>query len=372
MSPFPGPSLGLLAQSMATLPSFNSTLGALFIGFSVSTVIRHVPHPGIQLLSSISFGQGWVQSDRRTAIFFFRLLETAHQAFIGHSVYYYSITNFMNILALLGKPLWSLVFQLLVGAVVGTVVKLYVYLVPIFILDIYPRSSGSLFTLRVWRFSYGNVWLTAFLMLLDFGQLGLAIVFTVQRYQVSRIFWYNIRAEYAYPPPSYALPALPDLDNLRVLGIVALAIGVLTDIGIATALCYYLQSMRLYYTQSAIIRSLTLYAVNTGILTSAMSFTTLIIFNYMPDNFIFVGCYFVLSKLYAISFVATLNTRQIVRGRGTDGEPKKSPVFQIVTDQRSRSPNIPLQTPAAERDAVDMESRGQENVVPAPSTAYQP
>jgi hypothetical protein len=113
---------------------------------------------------------------------------------------------------------------------------------------------------------------------------GLAVVFTVQ---------------------SYALSALPDLLNLRVVGIVALGIGVLNDIGIAFALCYYLQSMRLYYTQSdSIIRSLTLYAVNTGVLTSAMSFTTLIIFNFMPMNFIFVGCYFVLSKLYAVSFIA--------------------------------------------------------------------
>jgi len=179
------------------------------------------------------------------------------------------------------------------------------------------------------------------LLLLVFGQLSLAIVFTVQ---------------------SDALPALPDLIQLRVVGTVALAIGVLNDIGVAIALCYYLQRMRSSYTQSdSLIRTLTLYAVNTGVLTSAMSFATLIIYNFMPKNFIFVGCYFVQSKLYGVSFVATLNTRQIIRGRGTEGDVKKSPGFEIVVDRQCHTLSIPLQTHSTKRTSdQDIESRGEQ------------
>ncbi|KAF8551281.1 hypothetical protein OG21DRAFT_1524560 [Imleria badia] len=268
---------------MASLPSFDNTLGALFVGFSMSTVLY-----GMFLLQVHNYYRRY-PSDKAgyKAIFLLRVLETAHQAFIAHALYYYSITNYMNMLALFGKPVWSLVFQLLAGAVVGSVVKFF-------------------FTLRVWRFSYGNVWLTAFLV-----------------------------------SPS-------------VLGIIALGIGVVNDIGIAIALCYYLQSMRSCYTH-------------------AMSFTTLIIYNFMPKNFIFVGCYFVLSKLYAVSFVAALNTRQIIRGRGTDGEPKKSQAFQIVTEQQhTRSLSIPLQTSTIKReDVLEVESRVKQEVC-QPSTDFKP
>ncbi|KAN0074729.1 hypothetical protein V8E55_011778 [Tylopilus felleus] len=284
-------------QAMGLLPSFDNTLGALFIGFSVSTMVY-----GVFLVQVYHYYHRY-PSDKagyKVIVALLLILETTHQAFNGHSVYYYAITNYMNMIALLDKPVWSLVFQLLGGAVVGAIVKL-------------------LFTLRVWRFSYGNV---------------------------------------------YALPALPDLVHLRVVGIVALGIGVLNDIGVAAALCYYLQSMRSSYTQSdSLIRSLTLYAVNTGVLTSAMSFATLIIYNFMPRNFIFVGCYFVQSKLYGVSFVATLNTRQIIRGRGTDGEAKGSPGFEIVVDRQCQTHSIPLQIATIKTDTSsrDVESgEGQE------------
>ncbi|KAI0927054.1 hypothetical protein AcV5_007693 [Taiwanofungus camphoratus] len=73
-----------------------------------------------------------------------------------------------------------------------------------------------------------------------------------------------------------------------------------------------------------------LYAVNTGILTSAISLCTLILYDTMPENFIFMCFYFIVSKLYANSFLATLNTRKVLRGRGTDGEHSTMPTFLMV------------------------------------------
>ncbi|KAK7677728.1 hypothetical protein QCA50_019280 [Cerrena zonata] len=75
---------------------------------------------------------------------------------------------------------------------------------------------------------------------------------------------------------------------------------------------------------------MTLYAINTGVLTSAISLTCLILYDIMPDNFIFMGFYFVLSKLYVNSFLAALNTRRVLRGRGTDNEATTMPTFLMV------------------------------------------
>ncbi|KAF8446350.1 hypothetical protein L210DRAFT_3501975 [Boletus edulis BED1] len=295
---------------MVTLPSFDNTLGALLYGvFLVQVYNYYRRYP----------------SDKAgyKAIFPRRLLETTHQAFIGHTVYWYSITNFLNIAALFGKPVWSLVFQVLIEAVVAAVVKLWEYLVDgVFgeaqstCIEHVPDHLGKL--------------------LLDFGQLGLAIYYTVKIDQ---------------------LPALPDLVNLRVVGVITLAIGVLNDAGIAIALCYYLQKMRSSHTQSNyLVRNLTLYAVNTGALTSAMSLATLLIYNFMPTNFVFAGCYFVLSKLYGVSFIAALNTRQIIRGRRSDVESNRFTALERGTERPSRSPNIPLQTDMVERDSTKVDS----------------
>lgn len=67
----------------------------------------------------------------------------------------------------------------------------------------------------------------------------------------------------------------------------------------------------------------------------------------MPDNFIFIAFYFALSKreclhsrccahvadafpVYVNSFLATLNTRRVLRGRGTDAETNTMPTFLMV------------------------------------------
>lgn len=77
---------------------------------------------------------------------------------------------------------------------------------------------------------------------------------------VMRFRHYLILTTYESVRFSRVNPVIPDsVFLLQVLGIVALAIGVLTDIGIATALCYYLQSMRLYYTQYVLVFQYTFY-----------------------------------------------------------------------------------------------------------------
>lgn len=54
----------------------------------------------------------------------------------------------------------------------------------------------------------------------------------------------------------------------------------------------------------------------------------------LPGKFVFMTFYFIMSKLYAVSFLATLNTRTLIRGRGTDNEQPKSTFIMYDTSTR--------------------------------------
>ncbi|KAF9465362.1 hypothetical protein BDZ94DRAFT_394202 [Collybia nuda] len=257
--------------------SFDSTLGAASIGFSVSCVVF-----GVLSTQAFTYFQKY-PSDRpayKVLVATLWSLELLDQIFIGYSVYFYTITNYGNPLALITSSIvWTLIVQVMLGACVGTIVK-------------------ACFTMRVWRFSDRNIFVTGFICLLIATQFGLAIVYTAQAFQLS---------------------SLKDVHKLKFIATLALGAGVLTDFCIAIALCYFLRKLRTGYRGSdSLVNSLTIYAINTGALTSAISLCTVLLVNTHSDAFYFMASYFVLGKLYAISFLCALNTRKIIRGRGTD------------------------------------------------------
>jgi hypothetical protein len=257
--------------------TIDNTLGALFVGFAAACCVYGI------LMSQIYTYFVNYSLDRpiyKAVVLLILFLETADQVLIGQIYYHYGISNFANISALAGgTQTWSFILQQALGSIVGTMVKIA-------------------FALRVWRFSERNVIITGIIMMLTLGGLSLAIVFSVK---------------------AFMLPDVFAVVKLRVLGTVTLGVGVLTDIITALSLCYFLNKLRTGYRQSdSLVSSLIKYAINTGALTSVVSVTTVVLYNTMPSNLIFIAVFFILSKMYAISFMATLNTRRVVRGRGTD------------------------------------------------------
>ncbi|RXW18169.1 hypothetical protein EST38_g7687 [Candolleomyces aberdarensis] len=169
--------------------------------------------------------------------------------------------------------------QIVFGALVGTIVK-------------------CCFALRVWTFSKRNVWITGLICFLIFAQAGLAIAYCVRAFQLRKV---------------------ESAKRLQVIATLSLGSGVITDIAIALALCYFLRKLRTGFRKSdTLVNMLSIYAINTGILTSALSATVLILYNVYPNAMYFMGSYFVLANVYGISFICTLNTRRVVRGKGTD------------------------------------------------------
>ncbi|KAJ7699610.1 hypothetical protein B0H17DRAFT_1049034 [Mycena rosella] len=268
-----------LETMSSALFAVDDTLGAAFIGFAVSCVALGVNtnqvftyfgrYPGDRLAYKLMVSLIWV-------------LGLVDQIFIGHAVYFYTITNYAHPSVLLfdAAP-WTLIVQLTLGAVIGTVVRLC-------------------FAMRVWRFSQRNIPVTLTVMILALAELGLAIAYTVRALE---------------------MPFITHLPDLKILASVALASGVLADLFTASSLCYFLRTFRTGQKRAdTLVNTLTIYAVNTGAFTAAVSLLTLIFYDLNPRNFIFLAFYFVLSKLYAISFLCTLNTRKIIRGKGTERE----------------------------------------------------
>ncbi|KAF5366851.1 hypothetical protein D9758_006487 [Tetrapyrgos nigripes] len=170
----------------------------------------------------------------------------------------------------------------------------------------------------------------------------------------------------------FQLPTVPAVANLTTIGTIALGLGAATDILTAGALCFFLKKLRIggYRSSDKLVDNLMRYAVSTGVVTrwalcssssstgelgltnhslalnSMVSIAVVLLFNLMPHNLVFVGVFFVLSKCYAISFMATMNTRRCIRGRGTDRNGSTDPTHSVTRSTNlqlnSRVPETPV------------------------------
>ncbi|KAJ7908611.1 hypothetical protein B0H13DRAFT_2331261 [Mycena leptocephala] len=257
--------------------TLDNTLGAAVIGFAASCVVFGI------LLTQVWTYFGRYGSDSavyRILVVVILVLETTDQAFIGYFVYFYTITSAGNPLAIAtGTNTWSIILQQAIGSVVGTMVK-------------------CCFASRVYRFSDRNIFITGFIVLLALGQLGVAMG-VVHRAGVPTILdpggvqsedacndlaWVGSVDGRGYVGSPMLLP-LADADGAK--------------------------EFRVYFTQllprhaltrlsrlqpNSIVNRLVGDAINTGVLTTAVSLSTLLLFDFLEGNLFFGATYFMLSK----------------------------------------------------------------------------
>ncbi|KZT22683.1 hypothetical protein NEOLEDRAFT_1180759 [Neolentinus lepideus HHB14362 ss-1] len=129
------------------------------------------------------------------------------------------------------------------------------------------------------------------------------------------------------------------LNRYRWIFTLGLATSAAVDILIAASLCYYLRRNRTGFSNmDHVIDTIMLYTINNGSLTSLATVISLICWLSMPHTLIFLGFHFAISKLYANSFLATLNTRETLRGRSQGSSDSAYPmpvIFQgrLTTDR---------------------------------------
>ncbi|TBU55530.1 hypothetical protein BD310DRAFT_683566 [Dichomitus squalens] len=253
---FPCPSYFLfvfLPHLMAPAVALDDTLGAAFIGDILAACLY-----GLTTLQTyIYYGRsGRDLKTLKSLIAFLWFLDTLHLLLISHTVYVYAVSGFGNLLALL-EPTWSILAHIIVTGI----------------------SDGC--------------WLCATIALSSCVAFGGSLAYPIKGFQLQTYF---------------------ELENVSWLLYFSLSTALVTDLIIAATLCILLASRRTVFTRvNLTVRTLILYTVNTGALTTLCALVCLIAYAATPHSFVYITFYFLLPKLFLNSLLATLNARKSLR-----------------------------------------------------------
>ncbi|KAG5717579.1 hypothetical protein E4T56_gene4462 [Termitomyces sp. T112] len=256
---------------MAALPLvLDPTLGAAYVGVVVAAALH-----------GVSCVQAWYyfthQKDTwptKTLVAAVMVFDTIHQILISHTIYIYVIKNYNNP-PFLANLVWSMIVEVLFNGLTALLVQ-------------------SFLTLRVWRLSNRNIWLTSIVILLVAAEFGCVVAFGTLSLQFK---------------------TFAQLQQLKYLSISVNALAAAGDVLIAFVLCTLLHRSRTgFHRSDTMINKLILFAVNTGFLTSLCAVASLISIVVAGGTFLYIAFYFCIGRLYSNSLLATLNARKMIRG----------------------------------------------------------
>ncbi|KAF8871071.1 hypothetical protein BD779DRAFT_1454541, partial [Infundibulicybe gibba] len=208
------------------------------------------------------------------------LFDTVHQILISHTVYTYLIKNYGNV-----EQLNTLIWYVLIES--------YLSLRTCFI---QLTSSCSFLTMRIWRLSDRNIWITSVMVLSVLGEFGMSMA----------------HGKVAGSSNSTYLT-----DVIRCLSIMVNVLAATSDILIVAMLCILLHQARTGSPSSdTMINKLILFAVNTGFLTSLCAVASLVSILVAGGTFLYIGFFFCIGRLYTNSLLANLNARKMIRCAG--------------------------------------------------------
>ncbi|KAI0357200.1 hypothetical protein OH77DRAFT_141536 [Trametes cingulata] len=304
-----------MSQGVQTLLA--TTLGPAFLGFACTCVLYGITSLQTWMYFDYDFKD---EASLRGSVLFLWCLDTLHMIFLTITMYRYVVTDFGSVLELL-IPSWSLVAMIIVALVSNLIVR-------------------AIFGMRIWRLSGGR-WLVpvcivnvlSFFVLGDgtyFAARGLAVGNLVEVHQFSWSFYAGFGAE------------------------------VVADAIIAVSQCVLLVRMRTGMERTdSLIAVMMKYSINTGLLTSICAALVLITYATQPMNFVYWAFYFVYSKLYVNSLLATLNARRSKSMRRTLGvEPGRNCVDSVaVTDMEFKAGGLPLTQTTEMTSVIEIGSR---------------
>jgi hypothetical protein len=125
----------------------------------------------------------------------------------------------------------------------------------------------------------------------------------------------------------------------------ALNVGAVLDVLIAVSLCFYIRQLYTPYNlprSEELIHRLVTWTIQTGLITSLMSVATVIAFQTMKHNFVWLALYTFLAKLYSNSLFVSLNARPHNRATVRAPSPKSwdvtpPPTPNLLTIQITRT-----------------------------------
>jgi len=281
---------------MSALPPIHldNTLGAAFIGGILAAVLF-----GITNVQSLLYFQSSSRDSPllRYTVGFLWTLDALHLALVSHVLYFFLVTNFTN-LAVITQVTWSLSVHVIVTTVSDFVVR-------------------SFFARRVWILSRQN-WLLA---------SGAAICAFV-----------TFVTGIGFAAKSFTFSSTLQFADIAWVLYLSLGSGVVADVWVAASLCWYLNKSRTgFKATDSTINVLMAYIINTGLLTSVCAAGCFVTYAAMPRNYVFIGFYFILSKLYFNSLLATLNARDKIRGGGSTKNPDSYQMPHLLNSSNGRT-----------------------------------
>ncbi|KAF8625134.1 hypothetical protein AX17_006913 [Amanita inopinata Kibby_2008] len=247
----------------------HSTMGAMFVGVLVSAVLH-----GITLVQAFYYftlypKDAWFLKTLVTVLVVF---DATHLSFITHTIYHYLVSNYYDHQAL-QRLIWSVLMEALFTGLNGAFVQCF-------------------YTLRVWRLSHKNYFLSGIILCLIVANAGCGTVWVIL---------------------SMRMQTFTEVLQITPLTITINAVSTTIDVLIAVSLCILLHRSRTGFKKSDnMINRLMLFVVNTGVLTSICAISSLICLVVSPRTLIYASFYFCIGRLYTNSFLATLNARKSI------------------------------------------------------------
>ncbi|OSD07968.1 hypothetical protein PYCCODRAFT_1463231 [Trametes coccinea BRFM310] len=290
-------------SEVAALPG--PTVGAMLIGGIVGAS-----------LYGLTCSQGFMYYNRgqkdsflmRTYVLVLWLVDSTNVLLMGHLLYDSFITHYGDP-TIFDKPLWSLVTLVLFTSIVSFMVR-------------------GLYIKGIWHLSHEHPIITGALSILSVFDFVCGILLSFKGYRTKA----------------------GEISTLKVYLYLEFVSAILADASVAGTLVYLLRGTKTGNPRHASVSSaytihptdprarrtdsfggrLMLFAVNTGLLTAADAAVALITYAAMPNNFVFLTPFMVLSHFYTNALFASLNSRTL----GKPGDRVLSVNLSTVSPQR--------------------------------------
>ncbi|KAI0640035.1 hypothetical protein C8Q77DRAFT_103279 [Trametes polyzona] len=258
--------------------NLKTSLGAILLGGMVCTGLSGIV--GMQtVLYFRLFTRDLTSTKVKVAIVFF--LDLLHSAMIAAANYMYFVSHFGQE-DVTDYVFWTVGVSIALTAVITVCVHLF-------------------FSMRLFKLSKGNYWITVPIAVLALARVVAAFVTAVELIRLKSFYEFGVRFRWVF---TLGLVLSSVVDGLITLG-----------------LCFYLRRHRGGTGRfDHILNAVTLYTVENGLLTSVTTLISLIFWLVKPDELIYLGLHFAISKLYANSFLASMNARKSLMAQSAQSQ----------------------------------------------------
>ncbi|OBZ67081.1 hypothetical protein A0H81_12889 [Grifola frondosa] len=256
---------------MITESSLKTSLGSLLLGGMVCTALSGIVAMQTAIYFRFFTRDRWPTKLKVAGVF---LIDMLHAAMVCAVNYMYFVESFGD-MDITDHVFWTVGISIALTAVITFFVHWF-------------------FAFRLFLLSKRNYWVTVPIILLALGRVVAAFVTAAELIILGSFSIF--------------------FDRFKWVFTTGLILASMVDVMITSALCYYLRRNR---TGSGrfdhILDSVTLYTLENGMLTCLTTLVSLIFWLAKPHVLIYLGLHFAISKLYANSFLASMNARKMLR-----------------------------------------------------------